>query len=104
MEPQAPLGRLLDPDYHDFGIEIHLPVSVHPMFLLGERIGAGFSGYEDAVVPQERISLSFWNPAIDFTHRLGRHTGTGGISRRIRLRMAANSFRVIATSAIWKQV
>ncbi len=34
----------------------------------------------------------------------GRRTGTGCINRRIRFRMAANIFRAIHTSAIWKQV
>ena len=34
----------------------------------------------------------------------GHRSGTGCINRRIRFRIAANKFRVIHTSAIWKQV
>ena len=49
MESQAPPGRLLDPDYHAIGIEVHFTPGVTAIFLLRERIGAGFSGYEDAV-------------------------------------------------------
>jgi len=36
--------------YHDIGIEIHFTPGVHAVFLLGERIGAGFSGYDDAAM------------------------------------------------------
>lgn len=43
--------------------------------------------------------------AFGFTFTFGTgHTGTGCISRRIRLKMAANRSGVIVTSAIWKQV
>ena len=63
-----------------------------------------FRGMVTRQCSQESIFLSISNSVIDFTQRLGRHTGTGCTNCRIRVRMAANSFREIDTSAIWKRV
>ena len=60
-------------------------------------------GFETVLQPRA-ISFSFQiRPSISLTG-MGHHTGTSGYNRLTRLRMAANRFREIDTSATWKQV
>ncbi len=90
--------------YHHFQSDVPSYRSFARSFSAEKGLEPVFRGMVTRQCSQESIFLSISNPVIDLTHRLGRHTGTGCTNCRIRLSMAANRFRVIDTSAIWKQV
>ncbi len=76
--------------YHDFASGIQIIPVFRPNFCAERRFEPVIGGRVTQQCSQESISLSISNPVIDFTNRLGRHTGSGCINRRIRLRIAAN--------------